>query len=152
MTPCRFPPPWSVDDPDMKLGRDCYIVREPTNRRFRLSLRGRERHRVSTGERSGKDQEPVTKVCSNSDRRVDQSTCGCPLGRSSTKVAYNNRKWPNEIQATHLVLRKSVRVVYNQRAQCKRTRKGLQCGRLPVATRVFPILVDTNKQDLRSHL
>jgi hypothetical protein len=24
----RFPPPWSVDDPDMKLGQDCYIVRE----------------------------------------------------------------------------------------------------------------------------
>jgi hypothetical protein len=24
----RFPPPWSVDDPDMKLGQDCYIVRD----------------------------------------------------------------------------------------------------------------------------
>ncbi len=23
----RFPPPWSVDDPDMKLGQDCFIVR-----------------------------------------------------------------------------------------------------------------------------
>jgi hypothetical protein len=23
----RFPPPWSVDDPDMKLGQTCYIVR-----------------------------------------------------------------------------------------------------------------------------
>jgi hypothetical protein len=23
----RFPPPWSVDDPDMKLGQDCLIVR-----------------------------------------------------------------------------------------------------------------------------
>jgi hypothetical protein len=24
----RFSPPWSVDDPDMKLGQDCYIVRD----------------------------------------------------------------------------------------------------------------------------
>src|SRR5690348_1255736 len=24
----RFPPPWSVDDPDMKLGQDCSIVRD----------------------------------------------------------------------------------------------------------------------------
>ncbi len=24
----RFPPPWSVDDPDTKLGQDCYIVRD----------------------------------------------------------------------------------------------------------------------------
>ena len=24
----RFPPPWSVDDPDMKLGQDCCIVRD----------------------------------------------------------------------------------------------------------------------------
>jgi hypothetical protein len=24
----RFPPPWSVDDPDMKLGQYCYIVRD----------------------------------------------------------------------------------------------------------------------------
>jgi hypothetical protein len=23
----RFPPPWSVDDPDMK-GQDCYVVRD----------------------------------------------------------------------------------------------------------------------------
>jgi hypothetical protein len=26
--PRRFPPPWSVDDPDMKLGQDCSIVRD----------------------------------------------------------------------------------------------------------------------------
>jgi hypothetical protein len=24
----RFPPPWSVDDPDLKLGQDCFIVRD----------------------------------------------------------------------------------------------------------------------------
>ena len=24
----RFPPPWSVDDPNMKLGQECYIVRD----------------------------------------------------------------------------------------------------------------------------
>jgi hypothetical protein len=24
----RFPPPWSVDAPDPKLGQDCYIVRD----------------------------------------------------------------------------------------------------------------------------
>ncbi len=24
----RFPPPWSVEDPDMKLGQDCFIVRD----------------------------------------------------------------------------------------------------------------------------
>ncbi len=28
MTERRFPPPWSVDDPDMKLGQDCFIVRD----------------------------------------------------------------------------------------------------------------------------
>jgi hypothetical protein len=28
MTPRRFPPPWSVDDPDIKLGQDCFIVRD----------------------------------------------------------------------------------------------------------------------------
>ena len=28
--PRRFPPPWSVDDPDTKLGQDCYIVRDAT--------------------------------------------------------------------------------------------------------------------------
>jgi hypothetical protein len=27
VTPRRFPPPWTVDDPDTKLGQDCYIVR-----------------------------------------------------------------------------------------------------------------------------
>lgn len=26
--PRRFPPPWSVDDADMKLGQDCFIVRD----------------------------------------------------------------------------------------------------------------------------
>jgi hypothetical protein len=25
---CRFPPPWSVDDPDMTLGQPCFIVRD----------------------------------------------------------------------------------------------------------------------------
>jgi hypothetical protein len=25
MPECRFPPPWSVDDPDMKLGQDFYF-------------------------------------------------------------------------------------------------------------------------------
>jgi hypothetical protein len=24
----RFPPPWSIDEPDMKLGQDCFIVRD----------------------------------------------------------------------------------------------------------------------------
>jgi hypothetical protein len=24
----RFPPPWSVDDPDTKLGQDCFIIRD----------------------------------------------------------------------------------------------------------------------------
>jgi hypothetical protein len=24
----RFPPSWSVDDPDTKLGQDCYVVRD----------------------------------------------------------------------------------------------------------------------------
>jgi hypothetical protein len=29
MTESRhFPPPWSVDNPDMKLGQTCYIVRD----------------------------------------------------------------------------------------------------------------------------
>jgi hypothetical protein len=26
--PRRFPPPWSVDDPEPKLGRKCFIVRD----------------------------------------------------------------------------------------------------------------------------
>jgi hypothetical protein len=28
MRDLRFPPPWSVDDPDIKLGHDCFIVRD----------------------------------------------------------------------------------------------------------------------------
>jgi len=28
MAPRRFPPPWSVDDPEPKLGRNCFIVRD----------------------------------------------------------------------------------------------------------------------------
>jgi hypothetical protein len=28
----RFPPPWSVDDPDAKLGQDCFIVRDANRR------------------------------------------------------------------------------------------------------------------------
>ena len=31
MTERRFPPPWSVDDPDTKLGQDCYNVRDADN-------------------------------------------------------------------------------------------------------------------------
>jgi len=30
--PRRFPPPWSVDDPDMKLGQECYIIRDANGR------------------------------------------------------------------------------------------------------------------------
>jgi len=26
--PHRLPPPWSVDDPDTKLGQECYIIRD----------------------------------------------------------------------------------------------------------------------------
>ena len=28
MMPRRFPPPWSIEDPEMKLGQDCFIVRD----------------------------------------------------------------------------------------------------------------------------
>ncbi len=28
MSERHFPPPWSVDDPDTKLGQTCYIVRD----------------------------------------------------------------------------------------------------------------------------
>jgi hypothetical protein len=28
VAPRRFPPPWSVDDPDTKLGQVCFIVRD----------------------------------------------------------------------------------------------------------------------------
>jgi hypothetical protein len=28
VSPHRFPPPWSVDDPDTKLGQDCFIFRD----------------------------------------------------------------------------------------------------------------------------
>ena len=28
MSSRRFPPPWSVDDPDTKLGQDCFIIRD----------------------------------------------------------------------------------------------------------------------------
>jgi hypothetical protein len=28
MTPRRFPPPWSVEDPDPTLQRQCFIVRD----------------------------------------------------------------------------------------------------------------------------
>jgi hypothetical protein len=28
MSARRFPPPWSIDGPDTKLGQDCFIVRD----------------------------------------------------------------------------------------------------------------------------
>jgi predicted ATPase len=31
MTERRFPPPWSVDDPETKLSQDCFIVRAATS-------------------------------------------------------------------------------------------------------------------------
>jgi hypothetical protein len=30
MTPPRFPPPWSVEGPNPKLGRQCFIVHDAT--------------------------------------------------------------------------------------------------------------------------
>jgi hypothetical protein len=43
----RFPPPWSVDNPDVKLGQDCYIVRLTVTRSpmsiSRMSLAGDRR-------------------------------------------------------------------------------------------------------------
>jgi hypothetical protein len=30
----RFSPPWLIDDPDMKLGQDCYIVRDANGHRL----------------------------------------------------------------------------------------------------------------------
>jgi hypothetical protein len=35
----RFPPPWSVDDPDTKLGQDCNIVRDAGLLRLAIGLR-----------------------------------------------------------------------------------------------------------------
>jgi hypothetical protein len=32
MTARRFPPPWSVEDPDPKLDRQCFIVRDANER------------------------------------------------------------------------------------------------------------------------
>ncbi len=37
MAPRRFPPPWSVDDSDRKLGQSCFIVRD-TNGQARLPM------------------------------------------------------------------------------------------------------------------
>ncbi len=34
----RFPPPWSADDPETKLGQDCFIVRDATVTRWRMSI------------------------------------------------------------------------------------------------------------------
>jgi hypothetical protein len=38
LMPRRFPPPWSVDDPDMKPGQDCYIVRDANGHALALGL------------------------------------------------------------------------------------------------------------------
>jgi len=44
----RFPPPWSVDDPDRKLGQDCYVVRDANGHPLGLRLISR---RSPAGER-----------------------------------------------------------------------------------------------------
>jgi hypothetical protein len=31
VAPRRFPPLWSVDDPDIKFGQECFIVRDANN-------------------------------------------------------------------------------------------------------------------------
>jgi hypothetical protein len=38
-SPCRFPPPWSIEEPDPKLGRQCFIVRDANGQA--LSVRER---------------------------------------------------------------------------------------------------------------
>jgi hypothetical protein len=38
----RFPPPWSVEEPDPKLGRQCYIVHDAKGRRWRLAVEIKE--------------------------------------------------------------------------------------------------------------
>jgi hypothetical protein len=44
----RFPPPWSVDDPDPRLDRQCFIVRDAKRPPARLRiLRGRARPRAA---------------------------------------------------------------------------------------------------------
>jgi len=46
----RFPPPWSVDDPDMKLGQDCYIVRDANGYPQRTGTGNQLRRRRQSGE------------------------------------------------------------------------------------------------------
>jgi hypothetical protein len=41
VTERRFPPPWSVDDPDTKLGQDCYIVCDANGHPFAYVLLSR---------------------------------------------------------------------------------------------------------------
>jgi hypothetical protein len=48
----RFPPPWSVDNPDKKLGQDCYVDRDANGHALanvieRMSLGGGSGSRLS---------------------------------------------------------------------------------------------------------
>jgi hypothetical protein len=38
----RFPPPWSVEDPDMKLGQDCFIVRDTNGHALPFATRAKK--------------------------------------------------------------------------------------------------------------
>jgi hypothetical protein len=44
MSPRRFPPPWFVDDPDTKLGQDCYVVRDANGQAPVMRRDGVQRH------------------------------------------------------------------------------------------------------------
>jgi hypothetical protein len=45
--PRRFPPPWSVDDPDMKLGQPCFIVSDGNGHALAYVYWGQVRRRAA---------------------------------------------------------------------------------------------------------
>ncbi len=56
MTERRFPPPWLVDDPDMKLGQDCFIVRDVNGQALAYVYFGDEPGRRSAAHLVARDE------------------------------------------------------------------------------------------------
>jgi hypothetical protein len=52
----RFPPPWSVDDPDMKLGQDCLIVRDANGHALATCISRRSQGRRSAAHLMTRDE------------------------------------------------------------------------------------------------
>jgi hypothetical protein len=65
VTPRRFPPPWSVDDPDMKLGQSCHIVRDANGQALAYVYRLRDDPERNLVGRSYAKARPKTSFCAH---------------------------------------------------------------------------------------